>query len=533
MTGGADTDAWSGHRPTIRHNDYSPVEPPPLGEWQPTLPVSVIIPAHGGQEKLDLTLAALAAQTYPVHLLEVIVVDDGSEPPLRLPEIAPIDTRIVPAESGGWGIGHALNTGAAVADGVLIQRLDSDMVICREHIEAMARWHHVTDYLVTIGYKRFVELDGPSAQRMPTPQEVYEGVRDGGLGTLFDLEAAVPSASEATIEKLNGLRASRNPYNNCTGPTHCLHRRLFHKAGGLDPAIPRGEDTEFAYRLACQGAVFIPEPAAQAVHLGMPGQRVNRERTIRVATPYLAHRIPIRRDLRKDRGHRWLVPYVEVVLDVEGADEETVRRAVAAAFEGTVQDVAVTLVGPWSKLTDERRPVLDDPMLDLRLLREHFSHDERVRFADTPSATPAPIPFRYVGPVDVPLGKRTLQRMTEAIQERRAGVVIAELPGGGTARLERTEALSRAHLLSGTGSSLDEIIEATHGVHRAPHEAFWPPEKPKTPAGKTAAAQDGKPAKTDKDAKAPAEDGKNGTARSRKDSPGRSSLFRKFRRFSG
>src|SRR5690606_9793612 len=218
------------------------------------------------------------------------------------------------------------------------------------------------------------------------------------------------------------------------------------------------------------------------------------------------------------------------VLDVEGADEETVRRAVAAAFEGTVQDVAVTLVGPWSKLTDERRPVLDDPMLDLRLLREHFSHDERVRFADTPAATPAPIPFRYVGPVDVPLGRRTLQRMTEAIQERRAGVVIAELPGGGTARLERTEALSRARLLAGTGS-LDEIIEATHGVHRAPHEAFWPPEKPKTPPA--TAAEDGR--KTDRDAKAPAEGRKDGTAsataRSRKEA--RSSLFRKLRRFSG
>lgn len=472
MTGGAETDAWSGHRPVIRHNDYSPLDPPKLGEWQPTLPVSVIIPAHGGQEKLDLTLAALAAQTYPVHLLEVIVVDDGSEPPLRLPEIMPIDTRIVTADPGGWGIGHALNTGAAVADGVLIQRLDADMVVSREHIKAMARWHHVTDYLVTIGSKRFVESTDLTAE------QVYEGVRDGDLETLFDWEAALPSSTEATIAKLDGLRTSRNPYHVCTGPTICLHRKLFHKAGGIDPAIPRGEDTEFAYRLAAHGSVFVPEPEARAIHLGLPGQRVDRERTLRVTAPYLAHRIPLRRDLRKDRGRHWLVPYVEVVFDVTGADEETVRRAVTAAFDGGIRDIVITLVAPWSKLTGERRPVLTDPMLDLRLIHEHFSHDERVRFADEPSPYPAPIPFRYVGPVETPLGGSTLKLMIEAIQDHRAGVVIADLHDGGTARLERTEALARSLLLGGPG---DDIIEATHGIHRAPQESFWPPKKTTTP----------------------------------------------------
>ncbi|MEU8267719.1 glycosyltransferase, partial [Sphaerisporangium sp. NPDC049002] len=79
----------AGDRPVIRHNDYSTLVPPPLGEWTPGLPVSVVIPAHGGQRRLDLTLAALAAQTYPSGLMEVVVVDDGSEPPLRLPEIRP------------------------------------------------------------------------------------------------------------------------------------------------------------------------------------------------------------------------------------------------------------------------------------------------------------------------------------------------------------------------------------------------------------------------------------------------------------
>ncbi|MGS2646412.1 glycosyltransferase [Streptosporangium sp. G12] len=460
MTGGTAADL-----PPIRHNDYSPLDPPALGEWDPELPVSVIIPAHGGQHRLDLTLAALAAQTYPDHLMEVIVVDDGSEPPLRLPEIAPGGTRIVTAGSSGWGIAHAVNTGAALAEGRIIQRLDADMVVCREHIEALARWHHLAGYLVTIGAKKFVEE--PSL----TAAQVHEGVRAGSLGSLFDLSGALPSSTEQTISRTDGLRASRNPYHVCTGPTVSMRREIFHAVGGVDPGVLRGEDTEFAYRLAAHGVVFVPDMAAQAVHLGLPAQRRDPQRAVRVVAPYLAHRVPLRRDLRRDRGRHWLVPYVEVVLHVDGP-EERVREAVGAALDGSFGDVIVTLVAPWSKLSGDRRPVLDDPLFDLRLLREHFAHDERVRFADEVSATPAPIPFRYTGPVSVPLGRDTLERMIRVMQDDRAGMLVVGLGGDGEATLERTEALGRARLLG--ADDVAASIEATHGVRRGDRPEFWP-----------------------------------------------------------
>src|SRR5690606_5943010 len=116
---------------------------------------------------------------------------DGSEPPIELPELRPDNTRIVRPASG-WGISNAVNTGAKAADGEIIQRLDADMVPCREHIEAMARWHHVTDYLVTIGMKRFVEVPELTAR------QVYRARR---LDELFDLDKASPSSTEATIER--------------------------------------------------------------------------------------------------------------------------------------------------------------------------------------------------------------------------------------------------------------------------------------------------------------------------------------------
>ncbi|MEU9886591.1 glycosyltransferase [Sphaerisporangium sp. NPDC051011] len=493
---GNPTTAGPGDRPRIRHNDYSPLVPPPLGAWSPELRVSVVIPAHGGQHRLDLTLAALAAQTYPAGLMEVIVVDDGSEPPLRLPETRPQNTRLVPAAAGGWGIAHALNTGARLAEGEIIQRLDADMVTSREHIEALMRWHHLTDYVVTIGAKVFVE------EPALTSAQVREAVGAGNLDSLFDMAAAIPSSTEATIRRLDGLRASKNPYHVCTGPTVSLRRALFHEAGGLDPAVLRGEDTEFAYRLAMRGVVFVPDMEARAVHLGIPAQRVDTEATVRVVAPYLAHRVPLRRDLRKERGRRWLIPYAEVVLDVRRAEpggrghsgpdrkedsdsaartqaEPKVRAAVGAALGGSLPDVVVTLLGPWSALPEGRHRVLDDPGFEARLIREQFRHDDAVRLAEEAAPDPAPVPFRYTGPVDVPLARRSLELMIKNLNDTRAGLLVVEFPDGRAARLERTDATNRARLLAGPGEDLDDVIEQTHGVRRCPSSDFWPPEKPK------------------------------------------------------
>ncbi|MFI7697690.1 glycosyltransferase family 2 protein [Nonomuraea sp. NPDC049480] len=471
-------------RPALTQNDYSPVAAPQLGAWSPALSVSVVIPAHGGQDKLDLTLAALATQTYPDHLMEVLVVDDGSEPPIRLPEIRPVNTRVVRVRDG-WGISNAVNTGAKAADGEIIQRLDSDMVACREHIEALARWHHETDYLVTIGMKKFV--DTPPL----TPRQVFQA---GHLGELFKLDEAVSSSTEATIAKTDGLRKSRNPYHVCTGPTFALPREVFHAVGGLDPTVARGEDTEFSYRLAMHGVVFVPDMDAQAVHLGLPAQHRDRERAVRAVEPYLAHRIPLRRDLRKDRGRRWLVPYVEIVLDVTDTSESVVREAVAAALDGKLQDVVVTLVGPWSRLNDARRSVLSDPCFELRLIRDLFAHDDRIRLIDEAAPTPAPVPFRYRGPVDVPLHRVTLERMIESVQKDLTGVLIVDLPDGRATRLERTSALGRAVLLADPGAAdLDDIIAVTHGVRHESPDRYWPapkqPEPVTIPAPVTVSAE--------------------------------------------
>ncbi|GII56410.1 hypothetical protein Pth03_47990 [Planotetraspora thailandica] len=455
-------------RPRIRHNDHSPLEPPDLGKWKPQLTVSVVVPAHGGQFPLDLTLAALSAQTYPAGLTEVVIVDDGSDPPLRMPAIRPENTRMIRADPSRWGSGHAVNEGVRASDGTVVQRFDADMIMFRGHLEALMRWHHLTDYVVAIGGKHFI--DEPPV----TAEDVRHAVLNDAVGDITDLSQAIPHSTERVIINSHGLRRNKEPYHALTGATVSLHRSLFDAVGGFDPDAIRGQDTELGYRLAQNGAVFVPDLEARAVHVGRSTQLRDPTTTIRVVAPYLAHRIPLRRDLRAHRGRGWLVPYVDVVLLVGGASEDEVHAAVETALSGTLPDVSVTLVAPWSTLPHGRHSTLGAPEFELRMIREGYRHDPRVRLADEVPPTAAPVPFRYVGPVDVPLEATSLESMITELSGERLGLLEIAFPDGRAARFERTEAVGRALLLAAPGESQADVVRETHGVRQAPAASFWP-----------------------------------------------------------
>ncbi|MEU5876600.1 glycosyltransferase [Spirillospora sp. NPDC047279] len=459
--------AGMGGQPRIRHNDYSVLQVPETGRWAPHRSLSVVIPAYRDQEKLDLTLASLAAQSYPAHLLEVVVVDDGSTPPLRLPEIVPERTRLVRGGEGGWGRAHACHTGAAVADGEIVHWLDCDMVLYREHVEAQARWHHLADYLVVLGYKRFVDFSGGET----SPAAVFEAVRTGAAGGLFDVERSHPHEwVEKIIDESDGLRAfSPRTYRVHVGATASVPAELLRRAGGMDDTLVLGEDTDLGFRLAQQGAVFVPEPEARSWHLGPSTVMRRREEVARHNEPYMSQLLPLRRDWRRSAGRQWLVPYVDVVVDATDASSEAVRGSVAGVLAGPVHDIRVTVVGPWSKLGDERRSPLDDPLLDLRLTRAAFAHDGRVDYVESPPATSAPAPYRLTVPAGWRPTAEALTRLVELADSEGYGVVLAAVPdddGLKVARFERTAAIARAEALRDDSEDLDQVVHELFGT-------FW------------------------------------------------------------
>ncbi|MFC4591643.1 glycosyltransferase family 2 protein [Sphaerisporangium corydalis] len=452
--------------PRIRHNDYGPLDPPAVGTWRPSLSVSVVIAAYGHQDKLDLTLAALAAQTYPSHLTEVVVVDDGTVPALRLPEIVPGNTRLIATEPGARGRSDARNAGLAVAGGDVVHWLDADMVTFHDEVEAHMRWHHLAGYLVVMGYVRYVDHRPGS----PTPAEVYAAVSAGATEKLFDEEASEPHTWIVDLaERTDGLRtAGDSAYRVHVTNAASVNTRLLRAAGPLDTGLVLGEDTELGYRLAQEGAAFVLAPEARSRHLGTSMMMRDGEQVLRYNRAFVPDHIPHMRWLRTHPRRQWLVPYVEVVVDAGDASYEDIRATVDGVLASSLNDIQVTLVGPWDTVTEDRRNPLDSPRLDLLLARGLYRAEPRVRFARSVPATAAPSPYRLRCPAGWVPGPETLRRLVERAAKDGHGLVSVALDEADdvvTARLEHTGAFARAALVRGPDESLDAAVHDVHGTH--------------------------------------------------------------------
>ncbi|WP_063765534.1 glycosyltransferase [Herbidospora cretacea] len=440
----------------VPRNDYGVLVPPCAGSWRPAKTVSVVIPARDCQPKLDLTLAALAAQDYPAHLMEVIVVNDGG--PLSVPP----GVRLVPNE--GWGIAWAVRTGFGHATGEVVLRLDADVVPSRGHVGAHMRWHHAADYLVVLGSLRFTA----SESGLPPVPELAQAVREGREGTLFE-ECEGHAWWHKLVDEHDGLRKAPSPvlHRLHVGASVSQHHALWTQAGGIDTSLVLAEDTDLGYRLTQAGAVFVPELDAPAWHLGRSTLMRRQPEVKRYNAPFVADRIPYRRFLRTEGGRQWLVPYIDVVIDTRGASYENVRGTADAALVSTLPDVRVTLVGDWRELHDGRRSAFDDPRLDARLIKGGYENDGRVRLVEDPGPTSAPAPFRLVCPPGWTVAAETLATLVQKADTTDLGllhIVLTETHEGiVTARLERTTAVARAHHVIKDGEEFDDVVHELYG----------------------------------------------------------------------
>jgi len=454
-------------QPRVRRNDWSPVTVPELGAWEPTLSVSVVIPAYRAEKLLPYVLAGLAAQSYPSHLLEVVVADDRAEPPLGLPEVRPENTKIARVQQS-WGRANACHTGALAADGDVIHWLDSDMLACREHVEAQLRWHHVIDHAVILGYKRFVE---PESIFDRSPAEVRDLVAAGDADAVFAGLAHDPHDwVEDWYDRTEDLRAAGpRAQRTHVGATASIRRSLYDASGGMDVRLKLGEDTDLGYRLGEAGGVFIPDREARSWHLGASHVMKRGGDVNRYNDPFLANRVPEVRSKRRTVGRMYDVPYVEVVLDAGGLVDgdqsyDDVSVLVDLVLQSHVPDLIVTLIGPWSSLDDSRRSPLDDPLIDLRLAAELFRAEARVRMVEALDPGRSPATFRVTlpgasyGPRPKAIGAQLFD-----MERTHQGLRLIRLPDGTAVRLERTAAVERAKLVEAPAEDRDAVLDQLFG----------------------------------------------------------------------
>jgi glycosyltransferase involved in cell wall biosynthesis len=429
--------------------------------WEPSISVSVVIASYNS-ETLPLTLASLAAQDYPEDLLEVVVVDDGSEPPVELGEVVPRNIRLIRVEEG-WGRSNATDIGIKATTGDIIYWVDSDMILFRDNVRQHAKWAHFIPEAATIGDKGFIE------EWDYTPESVYEKVADGTIADDYDRSTLHEHWSIQIFRDTDDLNTShgRN-YSTHMGACASVTREVYERTFGQDTRLHLGEDTEIAYQLWQAGAVFIPVHEALTWHLGRGTVQDHAAKVAWHNDVHFAQRMPIPRYRRKADNRIWEVPLVKVVVEVTPETASLARNCVDRILNSTLTDVHVVLVGPWSELHDGRRRMLADPMNELYLVHEWLRTDNRVIFADEVPETVFPAPYRVDLPVTVGVTSDSLMRMYRQIDGGRLGAVRYFTPGhtkDESVTIWDSAAVARARFHLREGVVIEDLVDRVWGFH--------------------------------------------------------------------
>lgn len=459
-------------QPVVRHNDWGSLTPATLGEWEPTLAVSVVVPTFNYQHTLPYVLAGLAAQSYPAHLLEVLVVDDQSTPAQELPEVRPDNTRLIRVEEG-WGRANACHLGALAAEGDVLHWYDADMLAYREEVEAHARWHHLVDYAVPGGDKRFVD---PASLLELDPAVVRDRVAAGEAADLFPGQEHEPHQwVEDYWAKTDDLRtAGPRAQRFHIGMTGSVTKALYLDSAGFDRTLRLGEDMHLGHSLAQAGGVFVVDRQARSWHLGRSQVLRRAEQVNRYNDPYLADLVPTMRPKRIRHGRTYQVPYLEVVLQAGPADETI--HLVDSLLDGDVPDLRVSVVGPWGVVHEDRVQPVDDPVLETRLVHRSYLHEPRVRLVESaPAVSDAEFVLTLPDVSMAPL-PTALSAMLDDLDRTHHGARVLSYDSGAAARLERTSALARVSRLAGDGDDREALMDASFGVKTYPATSVgWVP----------------------------------------------------------
>lgn len=189
--------------------------------------VSVVVPVHGRFELAQRAIESVRAQTHSP--IELVVVDDASEPPFFLPVAPEMEVRLVRLDSNR-GPGAARDAGLRIARGDFIAYLDSDDFWAPTHVASLVAALHAAPE-AGMAYSAAMEVREGQEQRLRRWSD------------------------EAHAEIFPAILWGR-PW-----PTSaCLWRRALENAMGGWMPIWDWEDYEHECRAGCIGARLVHQP---------------------------------------------------------------------------------------------------------------------------------------------------------------------------------------------------------------------------------------------------------------------------------
>jgi GT2 family glycosyltransferase len=421
---------------TVPGQRWTELTVPTLGDWTPTATVTVVLPARDNQAQLDLTLAALRNQTYPDDLLDVVVVDDASSPPLRLPGSQQHVRMITRQEATSHGSGAARHAGAQSSSADILLFLDSDMLVDPRHVEAHARWHHVCDHALVLGRKWFVDVAGL------TPEAIDTALADGLELTDVFPAAAPPQRHEwqeaHIVEQDDLVLDTDDAFLTVVGATVSIRREMYQACGGFATFGLRGiVDTEFGFRAYTKGCLIVPDAQARSWHQGRRSFSTQGASIKRARVGLAANHLPLPLFRPHGVGRQWAVPLVTVLVDLSGegdqpltdGETEDLLLTVDAVLASDVTDLSVTV------LTGSRE--LPGWWLD------YIAHDARVRVVGEQRLSGFPSPVTVVVPPGLLLGRSGLSHALGLLDD--VVRVVRTLPDstGRSVEVWRTRTLER------------------------------------------------------------------------------------------
>ena len=427
----------------VRYNEWRALAPPGgspsrRGEsaragdaFVPSIGVSVVIAYFEAAETLAPVLAALEGQDWPRELLEVIVVDDGSRPPLARPE-STLDLRVVRLEDRGFGLARARNAGARAARHGILVFLDADIVAAPGHVAAHARWHHTVADALTLGFCRSVAAAGVGAS----------DIRRAGPAALLADRPGDPPWNAHHMAGTGELTARRDDlFRAVTGNNLAISRAFFEEVGGFDETFERygGEDTEFGYRVQACGGLLLPVREAGGWHLGCWGEgRAAKERDAEIQRGKLANLIPLPGFRDAAPGRSYAVPRHVVTVEAGEAAPERVLEAVEDVLADPVGDLVVRVTVPEGF-----------PAAGLAWLESRLGPDPLVELAPVLSSLDAfpAAAVHLVLPAASPRHPAPVDTLARALEGRAA--VTAVFADGSRATAARGWALHRARRAGG------------------------------------------------------------------------------------
>jgi glycosyltransferase involved in cell wall biosynthesis len=347
---------------------------------------SIIIATYNRHDILAKTLAALTHQTYPNKLLELIVVDDGSDD-----EIFKVikkyesnfNLRYCRQPDTGFKVSAARNLGLKIATGDAIILIDADILPLPSDIEKYMQIMHVTDDAVLIGHRRYVDTSKIS------DDEILKSIN-----TAIDLPSINPNNDVAdrrnennisvdwrleTYKNNNYLLSDKTPFTKGAGGNLAFSKKILTKSGLFDEEFINWgcEDIEFSYRLFEAGAYFIPLIEIVSLHqepinqTKLPEGQSFRAIGHEITKNQFADKCPsgvIRRYLP---GLTFTIPKVSIYIPAYNA-EKYLKQAIDSCLTQNFGDLEVCVCNDGS--TDGTEAIL-----------QSYANNKKVRWVSQPN----------------------------------------------------------------------------------------------------------------------------------------------------